>query len=95
MVVVDDELEEDETYKIIVYAVMHDDEYASSSSRKAAQLLVDQVESRLSGCEGVTVEIACLKPEAEITLSDLRLLKRWDFDYLSLRDPDSEDLPRH
>ncbi len=62
--------------------------YADPPSRLRAQKAVDAVAVALRGCPDIQVDDAGIYSEEEITIDDLRLLKRWDWDWISLDDPD-------
>jgi len=64
----------------------------SQKKRTSAQTLLDRVEAIFGTCSGVDV-ITELRSEAELSLHDMRTLKRWDFDDLSLRRGQVQDLP--
>lgn len=89
----DDELTKGEKYGIIVWATMKSGDYEDSEKRRTAQELVDAIEAALSGCDGIEIKDVHLKSEQQVTLDDLRLLKRWDYDSLSLRRESVEELP--
>ena len=90
LVVSDDELDAGEVYKVIVWATMPDEEYEIRDQRALAQQLVDKIEAAFTSCDGVEVGAVELRSEADVSLSDLRKLKRWEFDDLTLRgEPDS------
>jgi len=91
LLVADDELEGD--YEVIVWVAMRTADYDNSSKRKDANVLMGTIEAELDGCDGVTVLDSELRSEAEISLDDLRLMKRWDFDDLTLRDEPQDTIP--
>jgi hypothetical protein len=93
VLVSDQELPEGEKYEIEVWATMTSEKYDDPKQRTDGQSLLDKLEASLSECEGIEVVAAELRSEAEVSLDDLRRLKRWDFDSLSLRDGAVETLP--
>ena len=93
LVVDDEELAADIAYNVIIVASMHEDMYHIATTRNEAQALLDAVETALDACDGIEVQESSLRSEEGISLGDLRLLKRWDLDYLSLRAESVEDLP--
>ena len=93
LLVVDDELLSEEDYRITLSATMRDDEFDNPRVRQKAQELVNKLESELNSCDGIDVLESELLPERDVSLSDLRLLKRWDFDDLSLRAESVSELP--
>ena len=58
---------------------------------ETATKLLNTIESELDGCEGIAIELAELRSEATIALSDIRIMKRWDYyNDLTLRDDDQD-----
>jgi hypothetical protein len=49
-----------------------------------AQRGLQELEAFLSKCDGIELLESYLQSEKEVTLDDLRSLKRWDFDWLSI-----------
>jgi hypothetical protein len=93
MIVDDEELENENDYEIIVWATMRDQNYGNPDERQHAQALVDQIEAQFVACEGIDITAIELRAESEVSLADLYLLKRWDFDDLSLRDSEDSEFP--
>ncbi len=93
LVAIDDELDAGNPYEIIVWATMVDEKYEIEEHRTAAQGLVDKIEEAFDSCDGIEVAEAELQSEADVSLSDLRKLKRWDFDDLTLRGEGHSALP--
>lgn len=52
--------------------------------RQEAQSVIDLLESELE-CPGIEVKETLLVSEADVSIDDLRFLKRWDYDHLSFR----------
>lgn len=93
LAVCDEELSPHEPYDIIMYGSMRVEDFAIPEKRSRAQQVLDKVEAALGGCDGIDIKVSELKSEADISLDDLRKLKRWDFDYLTVRGADVADLP--
>ena len=85
-----DELGAGEAYEVSLVATMDTERFVDSPRRQRAQLAVDTVAAKLQACEGVEVIDAALVSEAEISLADERLLRRFDFDYLSADNEEAE-----
>lgn len=85
----DEELAEAEPYKILLRAVMTVEDYEDPDRRTKADHCLQELEGLLGGCPGIEVLEATLVSEGNITLDDLRVLKRWDFDWLSV--PEGQD----
>jgi hypothetical protein len=94
LLVVDDELPEGEDYQLVLIATMLDEHYCDSSRRTSTQELLDRMEAIMGRCSGVDLSFTELRSEAGLSLHELRTLKRWDFDDLSLRRGAVQDLPR-
>lgn len=93
MLLEDVELPNDQTYRLVVWATMKSENYQDEAKREKAQKVVGEIESTLTQCEGIDVDEVMLITEQEITLDQLRLLKRWDFDSLSLAGESVDELP--
>lgn len=92
----DDELESDEVYQIIIRATMQLEAYKNTDLHRKSQETIDIISAKLSQCEGIDVIESYVVSEAEVTVDDLRLLKRWDYDYLSYSaDTPDEIAPYH
>jgi len=81
----DEELRPEEAYLIELVATMETKDYASSDKRLEVMKLGDNIASLLDACAGVTCVESELRSEADVSLDDLRSLKRWDADALSYR----------
>ncbi|BAY10409.1 hypothetical protein [Calothrix sp. NIES-2098] len=79
----DNELPSDQKYQIIITATMHSTTYENTDLREEAQKTIDYLASRLDSCAGIEVLDSLVVSEAGISIDDLRILKRWDYDYLS------------
>jgi len=72
------ELGPDETYVVIARGSMLSEDHADPAKRTLAQQALDGAMARLTQCDGIDVEEAILLSEADLSLDDIRLLKRWD-----------------
>lgn len=79
------ELEPDEDYEIMIWAVMRPHIYDDPEKNSAGQRLLNLIEAELSSCPGIEILECELKSEQDMTLDHLHEWKRWDFDVLSLR----------
>lgn len=86
------ELESDEDYEVLIWAVMRPQIYDDPNQNRAAQEMLIQIEACLADCPGVEILECEVKSEQEITLDHLHEWKRWDFDVLSLR-PKTKNAP--
>jgi hypothetical protein len=78
-----DELPALQAYQVTVVATMGAEEYADPVLRRAAQRAIDTLEQKFSACAGIKVLDVTLASEEDVSLADLRLMKRLDFDYMS------------
>lgn len=90
---VDEELPAGSLYDIIIYGSMRVEDFDDSEKRKDAQKVLDKVEAALADCNGIDVKECVLRSEAEISVDEIRKLKRWDFDDLTIRGNTLSDLP--
>jgi len=92
--VTEEELPDGQAYDIIIYGSMRVEDFDLSEKRTEAQKLLNKIETALDTCTDINVKESVLKSEADISLDDLRKLKRWDFDDLTFRGESVLDLPR-
>ena len=78
-----DELAEGSPYKVIAWLTIREDDFDDADLRKQAQGFCERFEELLEECEGLTVEEVELKREGDVSLDDLRLLRKFDRDYRS------------
>ncbi|MBN1959719.1 MAG: hypothetical protein JW841_02130 [Deltaproteobacteria bacterium] len=83
------ELPKDKNYIIELRATMAVDDFDDFKKRNQAQNVVQQIETELNSCDGIEIAETILLSEADISLDDLKILKRWDFDSMSIRDSES------
>lgn len=93
LLVVDDELAEREDYRLAIIATMLEEQYADPDCRASGQELLDRIEAIIGACPGVDLGRTELRSETQLSVDDLRKLKRWDFDDLSLRGGAAGQLP--
>ena len=86
LVIEDEELPAGVPYQLVVRGTMLDDDYGVVERRTRAQVAFDGLVAALNACDGVEVLDDALVSEAEISLHEIRLMKRWSvYDSLSLR----------
>jgi len=88
----DEELPPDVTYNIDLRGIMKKESYDRQNLRTKAENLLGNIAGTLDNCDGISVEEVAVRSEDEFTLNDLRSWKRWDFDDLSFRGRDFEDI---
>ena len=78
------ELASGETYNLILYILMRDEDFGNPSRKTSAHETSNQIEALINGkCHGIMVKESSVRSEGEITVADLRMLHRLEFDYLS------------
>ncbi len=87
------ELDGGEVYRVELYPTMEIEAWGNLARRQEMVLLVDALALAINGCEGIDVENYELRSEEDISLADLRFLRRWDYDYLSYREHPEGMLP--
>lgn len=85
LVVQDDELPEGKSYKVTLIATMKTEHYEDPELRKEAEKLFGVIEASLSSSSGIDIVESELRSEADVSIDDLRFLKRWDYDDLTYR----------
>jgi len=89
----DEELNEIGIYEIIVWCVAPEGVLEGSREWESAQKLTDFIAAQFDKCDGIDVLNSELRLPSDVSLSDLRRLKRWDFDSLTIKHGSIDDLP--
>lgn len=84
----ENELPPEQTYEIDIWATMKVQDYNDPQILMEGQSCFDQFIAQLGACDGIEINDDRLVPESRISLDELRLLKRWDYDELSLKEND-------
>lgn len=87
------EAREDESYEVHLYAVMPVNLYRQAALRTKAQSVIDQLGALFRKCDGIQLTDAEVRSESDVTLNELRYLKRFTPDYLSHKKPSSTFFP--
>jgi hypothetical protein len=87
-----EELTNNQPYRVILIAAALPETCADHEKESRAFALLMEIARLLDGCEGVEVSDASLSSEEDVSLHDLRQLEPWDFDYLTFRGSEPEDL---
>ncbi len=89
-----EELPDTENYRVEVALLMKELDYLDATKLSTHKLSLTGINNILKGCDGI---IVASKPviytPTDMTLADLSDLTRWDYSYLSFRDPESTVLP--
>ncbi|MGB8931720.1 MAG: hypothetical protein WCC48_10785 [Anaeromyxobacteraceae bacterium] len=89
----DEELLAQEDYRVVVWVAVADATLGDAASFEQAQAFEIRLKSILEACHGIKLEGLELKGESDISIADLRLLKRLDVDYRSLAPKPGGALP--
>ncbi|WP_009631112.1 hypothetical protein [Synechocystis sp. PCC 7509] len=81
----DEEVQGNDMYKIIIKATMQCETFENPVLLREAQSIIDLLEIEFCQCPGIDVAQSLLVSEADVSIDDLRFLKRWDYDHLSFR----------
>tara|TARA_R110002073_G_scaffold245043_3_gene407286 strand:- start:8196 stop:8828 length:633 start_codon:yes stop_codon:yes gene_type:complete len=80
-----DELEDELDYDIQVRATIEVEDYEQLAIRTKCNKALDGIVAAINGCEGINVYDHEAVSEEDFSLDDLRLMKRWDWDHVSLK----------
>lgn len=89
-----DELPADQKYSMTVLGTLQAEDFEQPEIRQAMEQGLSVVAAALHNVPGIVVEDFTVLSEADVTLDLVRTLARWNFDYISLRDPSAHVLPR-
>jgi hypothetical protein len=85
----DAELDRTQDYIVVMRGVLLVQDYDVEGRRTQAQVTLGRLAAAMSGCDGIDVVDFDLVSEGDVTLDDIRVMKRWSpFDSLSLSDPE-------
>lgn len=84
-----EELPETENYNILLFLTMTLEDYNIQDKKEEVEKIGAHIAEVLNSCEGIEVEDFEVRSEADLSLNELKQMKRWDFDALSF----AEDLP--
>lgn len=85
---VSENVPEDQSYSFTLWGVVPMESYGAQDLRRKAQEAMNQLEVCLNNQKGLDVRGSILRSTSEVSLHDLGLLRRLDFDDLSVRDGD-------
>jgi hypothetical protein len=73
-------------YNVVVRGTMLEPDWQVGPRRVAAQIALNAIAAALNGADGINVVDSALRSEADISLHDVRAMKRWEiFDASSIR----------
>lgn len=82
-----DELSRATAYRADILITLNAEDYEDVTVRQTVEKAAMNIEAALSGCEGIAVDEARVASEKDVSLDMLRYYGRWNFDYLSLKEP--------
>lgn len=83
------ELPDEEVYRIDVVAAMRDEDYNHPQKRVPVETTLGKLCGLLNSCAGIKTEKSEVRAERDISLTDIRFLRRLEFDYLSRNESDA------
>jgi len=90
--VTSNELPPEEPYRIIVLCIVANEDSERQGELQKAIDLGRELKSLLNKCNGIEVVECDVRTRGEVSLDDLDLMQRWDFDSISIRKTDTIDL---
>ena len=90
--VTSDELRPEEPYRIIVLCIVANEDSEKQGELQKAIDLGSEFKSFLDKCTGIEVVACDVRTRSEVSLDDLDLMQRWDFDSISIRKTDTIEL---
>lgn len=87
------EIENDEKYDLEILLLMDADKFNDAITYKQCNDLGKELEEQFTKCIGINIELVGLRSNAELTIKEIQEYRRWDYSYLSFRDPERHDHP--
>jgi hypothetical protein len=87
-----EELPPEQDYHVILRATALPEICEDQEQERVVLSLVADIEKALNDCAGITIAEAMLDSERDLSLYELRFVRRWDYDFLSYREHTPEHL---
>jgi hypothetical protein len=87
-----EELPDETDYRVIMSATALPEDLEDLGTEEEALRLLREVEEALNDCPGIRVVEAELVSEDDFTLTDVRETLRWDYDFLSYREGEPQQI---
>lgn len=87
------DIEDDSDYELEIYLLMDADDFDNPETYAKYTKLKKDLEDQFNQCTGIDLQSIELTSDAEITLRELQQLRRWDYSYLSYREPSIHATP--
>ena len=84
-----EELPADQDYNAIILCIAADEASENDEIYEATRQLGEKFAALLHACDGITVKKCEVRSKDEVTLEDLDILQRWDFDSITIRQTDT------
>ncbi len=84
-----EELADNQDYHAIILCIAADEASENEENYEATVELGKKFCSLLNGCKGIRVKKCEVRSRDEVTLEDLDLMQRWDFDSITIRQSDT------
>lgn len=88
-----DELTSESPYQIYLYGTARTENFDDPNVRAQLEQGLARIATAIRTCDGMEVIDHQVRSEAKVTLDEVRMLKRWPLDYISLSDQDNHDMP--
>lgn len=82
------ELDSTDKYTIEIHLIMNAEDFDNEEVYTQYKKHIQDLESQFCQCPDIEIEIIELRSTAEITLNEIQEMDRWDYSYLSFRDPE-------
>jgi hypothetical protein len=87
-----DELGAGQTYTVSLLGTLEVEDFKDSNIRSRTEAGLAKIAAALGKAGGIKVDNSEVESEAVVTLDLVRTLARWNFDYISLADPDNHKI---
>jgi hypothetical protein len=84
-----DEADERTVYQIALLGIVKDADYTNTQVAERLQNVLERIARKMKKCDGIAVDTFDVRSEREVTIEEIKRYRKFDFDYLSLRSPDS------
>jgi len=81
------DIEDDSDYELEIYLLMDAENFDNPETHAEYTKLKNDLEDQFNRCPNIDLQSIELTSDAEITLRELQQLRRWDYSYLSYREP--------
>ncbi len=87
------ELDNDQEYVLEIVLLMGAGDFDNPETYEEYARHKADLEQQFVHCEGIDLEAIDLASDAAMTVAELQVLRRWDYSYLSYRDPEPHSPP--